>query len=365
MKKATAVIGAAFGDEGKGLMTDYFASQRSDSLVIRYNGGCQAGHTVVTPSGVRHVFGHFGAGTLAGAYTFLSKYFVINTHGWKFERDILEAKGVNCKLMYDPRCLVSTPWDMQINQALERKRGNTRHGSCGWGINETVVRNLHRRMIIADVNREHLEYIRDVYVPSRLATLELSPDDIKEVNIDEFIDSVYRFQEQNLDVLPYVMRDYPQIIFEGAQGLLLDEKHRFFPHVTRSSTGLKNVLALCEDMEIPLVNVVYVMRSYMTRHGNGPFPTEDPNLRFDDSTNMPNKWQGNLRFGKLDIDLICEAISKDLMEGHRSSTIKTEVSLAVTHLDQLNMTETELAQYTYRASGPTRNDIWCEAPGKV
>ena len=65
--KAYAVIGANYGDEGKGLITDYLCRQVENPLVIRFNGGAQAGHTVTTPEGIRHIFSHFGSGTLAGA----------------------------------------------------------------------------------------------------------------------------------------------------------------------------------------------------------------------------------------------------------------------------------------------------------
>ena len=71
----TAIIGANYGDEGKGLLTDYYAAKSKHSVVVRFNGGPQAGHTVVTPEGKRHVFSHYGSGTLAGAQTFLSKHF--------------------------------------------------------------------------------------------------------------------------------------------------------------------------------------------------------------------------------------------------------------------------------------------------
>ncbi len=80
MSKVIAVIGAGYGDEGKGLMTDYFSSQYDDAVVIRSNGGAQAGHTVVTPEGQRHVFSHFGSGTFNGSPTFLSRHFVAQSY---------------------------------------------------------------------------------------------------------------------------------------------------------------------------------------------------------------------------------------------------------------------------------------------
>ena len=76
-RHATVVIGANFGDEGKGLAVDSLVARDSDAAVIRFNGGAQAGHTVVAEDGRRHVFSHFGAGAFLGAATFLSRFFVV------------------------------------------------------------------------------------------------------------------------------------------------------------------------------------------------------------------------------------------------------------------------------------------------
>lgn len=76
--RARAVIGASFGDEGKGLVTDYLCAIQGAGIVVRFNGGAQAGHTVVTPDGLRHVHHHFGSGTLWGTPTFLSQFFIVN-----------------------------------------------------------------------------------------------------------------------------------------------------------------------------------------------------------------------------------------------------------------------------------------------
>lgn len=75
MKSIKVIIGSNFGDEGKGLMTDYMCSINENSVVIRFNSSAQAGHTVVTPDSKRHVFGHFGAGSLQGIPTFFKQLF--------------------------------------------------------------------------------------------------------------------------------------------------------------------------------------------------------------------------------------------------------------------------------------------------
>ena len=106
--KAYAVIGANYGDEGKGLITDYLCRQVENPLVIRFNGGAQAGHTVESPEGVRHIFSHFGSGTLAGAPTYLSKHFVVNPILFNREYDVLVEKGIVPKVYVHPDCLVTT-----------------------------------------------------------------------------------------------------------------------------------------------------------------------------------------------------------------------------------------------------------------
>ena len=148
-KIVRVVIGANFGDEGKGLMTDYFVSQALDEgrkpLVIRFNGGAQAAHTVVTPEGLEHVFSHFGSGTLQGVPTYLSQFFISNPTMFVKEHRVLckKLKGKIPLIYVHPDSLVTTPVDVWINQAVERARGDARHGSCGLGISETVVRNEH------------------------------------------------------------------------------------------------------------------------------------------------------------------------------------------------------------------------------
>ena len=78
MKNIKVVIGANYGDEGKGLMTDYFSAALKDAIVVRFNGGGQAGHTVTTEDGKRHVFGNICSGSFVGLPSYFSSYFVVN-----------------------------------------------------------------------------------------------------------------------------------------------------------------------------------------------------------------------------------------------------------------------------------------------
>lgn len=329
MKRATAVIGAAFGDEGKGLMTDYLVRQGDPArtVVVRYCGGAQAGHTVVTPEGLRHVFHHYGSGTLAGATTFLGSQFLVNPAAWWPEYDELSGKTTVPFLAVDPGARVTTPWDMQANQIEERELG---HGSCGMGVHRTMVR--HDR------------------VPFSASDLWLSPNNLRRKILDvqnyygyeaehtawatRFIDECRTFAEHAILYTPGLyLSNYDHVVFEGAQGLLLDQDSQFFPHVTHAKTGLQNVVDVCRRAQIEELEAVYVVRSYLTRHGAGPLPGESPGIGWPDDTNLENQWQGQLRFAPMDETLVMDAIAKDLAENATPGLI-IKPSLSVTHLDQ-------------------------------
>ncbi len=115
------------------------------------------------------------------------------------------------------------------------------------------------------------------------------------------------------------------MLFEGAQGLLLDAEHRWFPHVTRSCTGLAVVAILEQEAGIEAPDVTYVTRAYATQHGAGPFPWE-VDASYPAATNVPNPWQGTLRFGELDLGLLHEAVAADMA----ASPLPVSHRLAVT-----------------------------------
>ena len=340
MPTATAVIGANWGDEGKGLLIDHLATP--ESVVVRYNGGAQAGHTVVR-DGHRHVFHHFGSGSLKGAATFLSRYFIHNPILYFRELALLDAIGVRPSVMADTLGVVSTPFDMMLNQMIEMARGGARHGSCGIGINETIKRTeAGYSILVGDLTRpglaDMLGDIRREWVPQRLEQLDLHPSQewkdrlASDAILAAYLEHCDAYRQQ-VAVRPLV--DFAgNLLFEGAQGLLLDEDHYFFPHVTHSHTGLRNVVRLAEEAGIDDLTVIYATRAYATRHGAGPFPREVSGLRYEDATNLTNPWQGTLRFGDLDCDLLQESITRDLAH----ASMATRHGLAITCLDQVGAT---------------------------
>jgi adenylosuccinate synthase len=356
-KSATVLIGAGFGDEGKGLLTDFHAAPfGADCIVARFNGGAQAGHTVVLPGlQGRHIFSHFGSGTLTGAATFLSKHFVSNPLLFNREKIELAKLGVTAAsaVFADPRGHVTTPYDMLVNQFAETARGKGKHGSCGIGFGETIERSLneHYRIQISDLAdaaklRTKLDDIRLNWMPARLNKLNILKLNGEQMDLltadklrDDFIEAAIEFYEGLRLARPEVLTTRARIVFEGAQGLLLDQDYGCFPHVTRSHTGLKNAVETALEAGIKQLDCVYATRAYATRHGAGPLPHElsdKPFAKIKDATNIANPHQDNLRFGWVDLDSLGAAIRHDTERYSPRANFKITKQLAVTCLDQLD-----------------------------
>ncbi len=355
MTRAYVVIGANLGDEGKGLVTDYLARQTNgNATVIRFNGGAQAAHTVQLPSGHRHVFHHIGSGSFSGARTYLSSYFLCNPLLFEREWNLLHKEGLSPRIAVDPDAPVTTPYDMMINQIAEQQRGAQRHGSCGTGIGETIERHYHspHSLTVRDCLNEKtllkkLAAIQKHWVKPRLNALgirDIAPEWTARLCepaiVQHFLHTVRHFLH-NVTLTPVERLDRnTTFVFEGAQGLLLDQNHDWFPHVTRSNTGLKNVIPLAKKLGITALETVYVTRCYLTRHGAGPLPFELPNIPYKnvtDITNIPNLHQGSLRFAWLNIDLLKQSVWHDIREA-QGDDIEILPRLAVTCLDQADET---------------------------
>lgn len=361
MKKCSVVIGSLWGDEGKGHMTDLLCNE-PNTLNVRFNGGAQASHTVVTPEGFRHAFRHFGSGTFSGAKTYLASQFIVNMEAFVLEAKKLEEEFLLYPTVFvNPDCIVTTPWDVYINQGIETMRKENRHGSCGFGINETVERSKYERYKITVYDLlfeysliEKLCIIRDEYVPERLEQeYGVIMSDLPQKYIDlmtnpEIIDMFIFFKNEFLKKVRVlgdnVLFTFDNVVFEGAQGLLLDkDKKIYYPHVTSSSTGIKTAIDILHKVNVNFsVDIYYMSRCYMTRHGAGPLINELTNVPYDrvrDLTNIPNEFQGSMRYSYLDIDLLLDAIYEDFYliykSFHLSHECDVNLNLVITCIDQL------------------------------
>lgn len=352
-KPVKIAIGSNYGDEGKGLVTDFLTStsQSENVLIVRHNGGAQAGHTVTTPDGKRHVFKHVGSGTLAGADTYLSRFFICNPILFAQEQAALKFFNVSPKIYVAAESPITTPYDMMINQIAETARGKNRHGSCGVGFGETIERTekstlplFFKDLFDESFVRTRVSDIQKQWAPARLKALGIETlseewlGRLASVNIFErYIEELTRFRNRVLLAPATLLQDTDQVIFEGAQGLLLDQDRGAFPHVTRSNTGIKNAVTLLRESGISAAEVTYITRAYNTRHGAGPLLHELPEKPYEkivDQTNIYNEYQQGLRFAWLDLDQLASAIKGDLSNASPSTRIT--YNLAVTCMDQID-----------------------------
>ena len=373
MQEIKVIIGASYGDEGKGLATDFFGAQAesrhpahltSDMVNVLTNGGPQRGHTVELADGRRHVFKHFGSAFFRGAVSYFDRAFMVNPMEFMREYDELSAVQEAPKAYMHPDCRFTTPWDMLVNQLLQEKRGI--HNSCGFGIWETVLR-YHRGCglpfsTFAGMSRDDriafLRRIRDGYFIRRIQEIEkmhFNQDSLKEDSgLQEFFfseDLLCHFEEdcESMRLLcpmrsETFLRQFQTLIFENAQGLLLDgNSKKDAEFTTPSTTGIKSVFQTVENVfEGADVEVCYVSRSYLTRHGDGKMENEIAPLELKkhlpgvrkDLTNIENCFQGGLRYGMMDTDLLTGRILSDFAACSSNAGNLYRPSLMITHLNE-------------------------------
>ena len=374
--KIIGIIGGLYGDEGKGLITSYYCEKYTNykPLVIRFSGSAQAGHTVIY-NGIKHIFSHFGSGTLQNIPTGLTKEFVCHPMLFRKERELLLQKKTIPEIYVDLNCEVTTPFDMMFNQHLEDSRGLFRHGSCGIGFGATIDRSFQHSLKVSDLFNKNtlinkLINIRDYYL--EIANVIFSSDKIESLNdlsIDIFIEDCEYFIEKvgifkNINkLISKIEKDV--LIFEGSQGLLLDPNYGEFPHVTRKPIGAKEIYNILDQLEYKDYNVElnYLTRSYVTRHGNGPLPDENNVISqlYDivDDTNIHNKYQGSLRFAPFNLDQFNFNIMRDFSTICRR--IPTKLVKVMTCIDQIpkNLYPMDFInkEFDLISNGPTYNNV--------
>ncbi|MEV7013809.1 adenylosuccinate synthetase [Streptosporangium sp. NPDC051022] len=322
------VTDLGYGDAGKGTVVDWLCATGSAGAVVRFNGGGQAAHNVVLPDGRHHTFAQFGAGTFSGVPTHLSRFTVVDPLALAAEAAHLREMRVPDPfglLTVDRDALLATPYHVAAGRARELARGGGRHGSCGMGVGETVSYALRHPDLAPTVG--------DCENPARLArklhvlreALKTTPTTgvVAEPSVEDCVAAYRAFAERvtlaDSSFLAALLRGGP-VIFEGAQGVLLDEWHGFHPYTTWSTTTFANALTLLDGAAAVRLGV---LRSYTPRHGPGPLVTEDPALTAAEPHNETGPWQGPFRIGHFD------AVA------HRYALAVTggADALALTHLD--------------------------------
>ena len=348
-----AVAGLGLGDEGKGATVDALVRAFARTVVVRHGGGPQAAHHVVRADGVVHCFAQFGAGTLVpGVRTFLGPHMLVEPLALVREADALAAiavPGALARLTISAACALVTPFHRLFGRIQELSRGAARHGSCGLGVGAAYVDAnnpavptlrfhelhdrglLHRKLrLIQLIKLDLAEQLAQAHpLPSITPLLaELARPDLVNDLIPAYTALAARVTTDDGTLLKSVLRDSPNsVVFEGAQGLLLDADRGFWPHVSPGSPGFDHALALLRDADAPPPLRLGVLRAYATRHGPGPLVSEDPALTalLPEQHNQSGAWQGPMRVGWF-----------DLVATRHALTIADGVdALALTCLDRL------------------------------
>ena len=350
--RTVAVVGKNYGDEGKGLVTASLCSLFKKPLIIKHNGGAQAGHTVENEErGTRFVHHQIGSGAEYGADTLFAETYYPDLY--QIKKEIEEFKsvyGAVPKIFGEEESCITTVDDVLINMAIETQRGEDRHGSCGMGINECSERIKAGYKLtlkqIADASYEQLRNlltnIRKEYTFNRVKELKINNQNpyysmiFDENIIDNFAAEIKdnsRFI-QLVDADTDWLEHYDGLIFESGQGLLLDRDYIInAPHITASKTGITEPVKFLNKRKLELHEAIYVTRTYVTKHGAGPLANEFKRKEWadlqTDMTNLPNEWQGDIRYashGSLD-DFLTPVI-EDI------KNINIKPSLAITHMNE-------------------------------
>ncbi len=326
----TSVLGLGFGDCGKGRFIAALTRRWSSQTVVRFNGGGQAGHNVLD-AGRHHTFSQFGAGTFSlWVRTLLVDPFVLHPTALLVEAEALARIGVTnalSRLVIDGRCRVTTPYHQAAGRLREILRGSDAHGTCGVGVGETVRDSLahpDEALRYADLSRsplDRLHALRTRLLSELLPQCDPLDACAAELRVlrDESLASRWVNVARALtrqcppaaqEAIHEILHGPGSILFEGAQGILLDEWRGFHPHTTWSSPTTATVDAVASRFGLgDPVRHLGVLRSYLTRHGAGPFPTHDPGLDLlPEPHNTSHGWQGPFRRGHPDAVLLRYAL---------------------------------------------------------
>ena len=281
MGKNVVVLGSQWGDEGKGKIVDLLTEKAS--AVARFQGGHNAGHTLVV-DGKTTILHLIPSGILReGVTCFIGNGVVLAPDALLKEMNALEEKNVPVRerLRISPNCPLIMPYHVALDQAREAKRGTGKIGTTGRGIGPAYEDKVARRAIkLADLFRDDLEEkLRNLIEYHNFQLTQYYKVDA--IDFDETFKLCQEWREEIKGMVTDVTEDLNQLrlagknlMFEGAQGSLLDIDHGTYPFVTSSSVTAGGVSTGTGIGPLYLDYVLGITKAYTTRVGSGPFPTE-------------------------------------------------------------------------------------------
>jgi len=282
MGKNVVVLGTQWGDEGKGKIVDLLTDQVS--LVARFQGGHNAGHTLVI-EGEKTVLHLIPSGILReGVTCLIGNGVVLAPDALLHEMAELEAKGVPVRerLRLSPACPLILPYHVALDQARERARGNDKIGTTGRGIGPAYEDKVARRGLrLGDLfnEKQFAEKLREIVEYHNFSLVNYYKTD--GVDYDKVLADALAWGRELLPMVEDVIERLHQareagdsILFEGAQGSLLDIDHGTYPYVTSSNTTAGGTATGSGMGPLYLDYILGITKAYTTRVGSGPFPTE-------------------------------------------------------------------------------------------
>jgi len=282
MNKSIVVLGTQWGDEGKGKIVDLLS--RDADAVVRFQGGHNAGHTLVI-DGQKTVLHLIPSGILQpNVECFIGNGVVLSLKALREEIGKLEARGVEVRsrIRISPACAIIMPWHEMLDRAREEARGDRAIGTTCRGIGPAYEDKVARRglrtsdLLNTDTLAEKIEHVLDFhnFVLTERFGKEALP---LQAMIDEAVELGEYFRDHVADVSGrlYQLREQgKRVMFEGAQGSLLDIDHGTYPYVTSSNTTVGGVCTGAGVGPDAIDYVLGITKAYVTRVGGGPFPTE-------------------------------------------------------------------------------------------
>ena len=279
MRKSIAVIGLQWGDEGKGKIVDLLSAQ--SAAVVRFQGGHNAGHTLVV-QGEKTILHLIPSGILReGVLNVIGNGVVVSPTALSTEIDMLESKGipVRSRLKVSSECPLVLSCHVALDQAREQKAGDTKIGTTGRGIGPAYEDKVARRAVrVGDVFNTQFsnEKVAELYEYHNFVLTKYFGVDPVDANAtqEELVKFAELVRPLACDTADLLNTLSGKILFEGAQGSLLDVDFGTYPFVTSSNTiaGAAMIGAGASPFEID--EVIGVVKAYTTRVGAGPFPTE-------------------------------------------------------------------------------------------
>ncbi|ALD66905.1 adenylosuccinate synthase [Spiroplasma cantharicola] len=312
------VVGAQWGDEGKGKMTDYFAQKAN--MVVRFAGGDNAGH-VINFNGQKHKVTIIPSGIFNKRVTnIIGNGCVVNLINLVKEFEIIKQSGVDYgNLLISDRVQLILPYHILIDEAQENERGDNKIGTTKRGIGPAYQDKVSRLGIrLGELGEENFKQRFKLVFDYQMKFLK-NMFNIKSLNFEDtykdLIEAYTKIKERVIDTDSFIesaIKEGKKVLFEGAQGALLDIDHGTYPYVTSSNTSANNA-STGSGISHKLINsTMGVVKAYSTRVGAGAFPTELNNKIGDGIRERGNEYGSNTkrprRIGWLDAVALKHAI---------------------------------------------------------